>query len=132
MGLRNLTTDEVIWMNRFVLEKFPAKRADQHEILNYSGLVALMQQVQYSRKHFYSKATMLITGLVQGHFFASGNRRTALQAVGSFATLNQRKVYIWRIRSIRQVLIGIRERYYSEDEVRTWVKEGRIRPFKRF
>ncbi len=132
MGLRNLTVDEVIWMNRFVLEKFPAKRADQHEVLNYTGLQELIQSIRHSRKHFYAKTTLLLIGLVQGHFFASGNRRTALQAVGTFATLNRRKVYIWRIRFIRQVLIGIRERYYSDEEIKMWVKQGDIRPFNRF
>jgi prophage maintenance system killer protein len=132
MGLRNLTVDEIIWMNEYVLHTFPAKRADRHEVLNYDGLLKLMVSIQRSHNHFYAKATMLLIGLIRGHFFASGNRRTALQAVGTFATLNRRKVYIWRIRFIRQVLIGIREQYYSDEEIKMWVKQGDIRPFNRF
>jgi len=132
MGLRNLTADEIIWMNEYVLQAFPAKRADRHETLNYTGLAKLVAKIHSSRKHFYAKATMLLIGLVRGHFFASGNRRTAVQAVGIYAKLNRRKVYIWHSPSIRTILTGVRERYYDDEEITSWIKEGRIRTFSRF
>ena len=69
--------------------------------------------------------------IIKSHAFASGNRRTAFIATKYFINLNKGKFKIKDDPSYAQVMQGIRENYYSEIEIKEWIKNGRIKPFKR-
>ncbi|MEK6867859.1 MAG: hypothetical protein AABX98_03495, partial [Nanoarchaeota archaeon] len=70
-------------------------------------------------------------GLVQKHPFASGNRRTALIVTKYFLLENNQKFFVEDQPKQARVMQGIRENYYSHEEVKEWLKNGKIREFKR-
>ena len=74
---------------------------------------------------------MLLKGLVQKHPFASGNRRTAFIATKDFITSNNGKFNIKDDPSQARALQGVREKYYPSEEIKEWIKNGKIRSFKR-
>ena len=63
----------------------------------------------------YDKATTLVVGLIRGHHFASGDRRTAFVATKFFLELNGEKMIIEHDPKILQ---GIREWFYATLEVK--------------
>lgn len=74
---------------------------------------------------------MLLKGLIQKHPFASGNRRTAFIAAKDFILINAHKFGIRDDPTSAKVMQGIREDYYSNNEIKEWLKYGKIREFKR-
>ena len=73
----------------------------------------------------------MLKGLVQGHAFASGNRRTAFIATKYFLTTNKAKISVGDEPENAKVMLGIREQQYSDSEIKEWLKHGKIREFKR-
>jgi prophage maintenance system killer protein len=76
----------------------------------------------------YDKAAVLLIELVRGHAFASGVRRTAYAATISFLRVNSERP---DTSHDPKVLTGIRERFYTKDEAKNWLKGNEIRPFSR-
>lgn len=127
----NLTEDDIIEFNKIVLKETKVKKADKHEVINY---IVLKEIVTESNKinELYKKAVYLLKGIVQKHPFASGNRRTALLTIMKFfKDNNQRIIQIKNCVEQDKVLQGIRENYYTDDEIEEWLKGGVIREFKR-
>lgn len=81
---------------------------------------------------FYDKATCLLKNLIQKHPFASGNRRTAFSVTERFLINNNFEIKISNEAINAATLTGIREGYYSDEEIKEWLKTGRIREFKRW
>jgi death-on-curing family protein len=79
----------------------------------------------------YDKAIVLLKGLVQKHPFASGNRRTAFIAAKDFVMSNKGKFGIQDDPKNAKVMQGAREKYYSDEELKEWIRNGKIREFKR-
>lgn len=79
----------------------------------------------------FDKAVILLKGLIQKHPFASGNRRTAFIVTKYFLQINNKKFGIKDQEKQARVMQGIRERYYSDNEIKEWIKNGKIREFKR-
>ena len=79
----------------------------------------------------FGKAAVLLRGLVQAHAFASGNRRTAFLVTKYFLVMNNRRLGVRDNPENANVLLGIREHYYSDDEIREWIQHGEIKEFKR-
>ncbi|MFT4249958.1 MAG: Fic family protein [Candidatus Woesearchaeota archaeon] len=79
----------------------------------------------------YAKAAVLLRELVCAHAFASGNRRTAFITVMNFVLQNKQTFNISDTPSNARVLTGIREKYYSDEEIRDWIQHGKIREFTR-
>ena len=70
-------------------------------------------------------------GIISAHAFASGNRRTAFLTTKGFLFVNKAKFKIKNDPMYAKVMTGIREGYYSDDEIVGWLKNGKIREFKR-
>jgi len=70
-------------------------------------------------------------GLVKKHPFASGNRRTAFVVTKYFLMQNKASFEIKDDPHYARGMLGIRENYYTKEEVKEWIKHGKIREFKR-
>ena len=81
--------------------------------------------------NIYDKAVILLKGLIQKHPFASGNRRTAFIVTKDFIISNNEKFKIKDDPKYAKVMLGIREGYYQDKEIMGWIKDGKIRQFKR-
>jgi len=123
-----LTKDDIILMNKEMLQNIEVKKADKHKVLSKSAIEAAVQAAKDEKGDVYDKATMMLLMLVTKHPFESGNRRTAFIATRTFLALNGENPEI--IRDDR-VLLGIREGFYTKAEVKEWLQGNEIRPFKR-
>lgn len=81
---------------------------------------------------YYDKATILLKGIAQKHPFASGNHRTAMLCAIVFLLINKQKVHIKNTPYNSKTVLGIRERFYSDEEIKNWLEHGKIKMFKRF
>jgi len=77
------------------------------------------------------KQPILLKGLIQTHPFASGNRRTAFIVAKEFVIINKENFGIKDDPSQSRIMLGIREGFYSDKEIKEWIKNGKIRKFKR-
>ncbi len=122
------TIDELVELNRRVLGEIRVKKADRHQVLSPSGLEHLMRLVEEQAGGVYEKSVTLLTVLVRTHPFASGNRRTAYLATMSFLRMNGRTA---TVQHDPRVLQGIREEFYTRDEIKAWLKGYEIKEFRR-
>jgi len=113
------------------LEFIKVKKADQPKVLSHVRIMEVVKACQDKEGDIYDKAVVLLKGLVQKHPFASGNRRTAFIAVKDFVLSNNSKFDIKDDPSYARVMQGVREDYYSDEELKEWIKNGKIREFKR-
>jgi death-on-curing family protein len=111
-----------------VLERIQVKRADHHGVLSRRKLEDAIEKTRDEEGDLYDKAAVLLIELVRGHAFASGVRRTAYAATISFLKINGERP---STSHDPKVLTGIRERFYTKDEVKSWLKGNAIRPFSR-
>ncbi len=79
----------------------------------------------------YDKAVFLLKGLIQKHPFASGNRRTAFIAAKDFLLKNNEVFGVKDDPEQARIMIGIREKFYKDEELKEWLKHGKIRKFER-
>ncbi len=122
------TIDELVELNRRVLGEIRVKKADRHQVLSRSGLEHLMRLVEEQAGGVYEKSVTLLTVLVRTHPFASGNRRTAYLATMSFLRMNGRTA---TVQHDPRILQGIREEFYTRDEIKAWLKGYEIKEFRR-
>ena len=125
------TPGRIIEYNVLALNIIKAKKADKAEVLKHSVLSSVINQMENKEGDVYDKATVLLKGLIQGHPFASGNRRTAFIVTKDFILKNKGRFGIADNVSDARVMQGIRENYYSESEIKEWLKNGKIRKFER-
>ncbi|MFH1649656.1 MAG: Fic family protein [Candidatus Woesearchaeota archaeon] len=125
------SVDEIVALNSFVLRRIVVKRADSPRLLSYTKLVSVIESVQNTKGSVYAKAAVLLLGLVQAHVFASGNRRTALAAVKEFVVRNGGQFAVENVPKEASTLVGIREGFYTLEDISAWLKHGKIREFKR-
>ena len=131
MEIKYPAIEKIEELNVLVLAFIKVKKSDKPELLSKSKLQDALTQCMHSKGDIYEKAAVLLKELVQKHPFASGNRRTALVVTRYFLKLNGAN---WRIDTLPdqfKVLIGIRESYYTLEEIKEWIKHGQIREFKR-
>jgi|TARA_B100001971_G_C18232388_1_gene564776 prophage maintenance system killer protein len=125
------TVDKIIEYNLLVLNMIKVKKADKAEVLNQHGIVNVIDNCKEVQGDIYDKAVCLLKGLIQSHSFASGNRRTAFVVVKDFVNSNKGKFGIKDDPKHARVMQGIRENYYTGDEIKEWIKNGKIRRFER-
>ena len=125
------TSERIIEYNLLVLNIIKVKRADKPEVLSYRKIVDCIEGCRKLEGDVYDKAVNLLKCLVQSHPFASGNRRTAFVVVKDFLIGNKAKFKIKDDPKYARVMLGIRENFYKDSEIRKWIKEGEIREFKR-
>ncbi len=125
------TINEIIECNQYVLFIIQAKRSDRFKILSYSPIIETIKNCEDFKGDIYDKAVVLIKGLVNKHPFASGNRRTAFLITKKFILSNGYDFCIKDEPKQAKIMIGIRESYYTHDEIKEWLKNGKIKDFKR-
>lgn len=91
----------------------------------------MLDECKEKKGTLYDKATTLLKELVKAHAFASANRRTAFIATKYFVEMNNGKFNIDNDPGYAKVMVGIREDYYSDDEIKEWIKNGKIKKFQR-
>ncbi len=126
------TVEGVIAINSLVLTKIKVKKADKPEVLSKSRISELLDALKGKDGTIYDKAVVLLKGLIQKHPFASGNRRTAFVVTNTFIIENNAIFGIKDTPEVAKVMIGIREDYYTDNEIREWIQHGSIRKFERF
>lgn len=86
---------------------------------------------QKELRDVYDKAAILLLELTRLHAFESGNKRTAFLTTKKFVITNGERFRIPDRESNVKIMIGIRENYYSQKEIKEWIKYGKIKTFKR-
>ncbi|MFA4887289.1 MAG: Fic family protein [Candidatus Nanoarchaeia archaeon] len=94
-------------------------------------IVEAIRETEEAEGDVYDKAVILFKGLIQKHPFASGNRRTAFITTKDFIINNHHSFNIQDNPNLARVLQGIREDYYTHEEIKEWLKHGKIKEFKR-
>jgi len=112
-----------------VLDTIRVRKADKHKVLSPERITQAIESAENENGDLYDKAVVLLSNLTKGHAFDSGNRRTAVSVAGSFLDSNGESGEIVHNANILQ---GIREGFYTKDEIKQWLKGNEIRPFKRF
>ena len=125
-----LSAEHIIELNKLAITLFIQKRADKHEIFSYSKILKVVDLCKETKGDVYDKATALLKSLVKNHAFASANRRTAVLAIFVFCKVNKHNIYIPNNPTNSRILIGIREDFYEDKEIKNWLKNGKIRTAK--
>jgi prophage maintenance system killer protein len=107
-----------------VLAEIPVKKADSHRVLSRAKLELILHNARKTNDDIYNPATELLVGIVKGHPFASGVRRTAVTVTSAFFKMNGADA---EVPHDPEVLKGIREGFYNKDEVKEWLKGHGIR-----
>lgn len=124
------SVEDIVLANVKVLREIKVKKADKHEVLSREKIRKLLGRVEEVKGDVYDKATILLRELVQAHPFASGNRRTAFLVTQNFLIYNEKELRMNNDQNA-YILQGIREGYYSDEEIKNWLIKGEIREFKR-
>lgn len=123
--------EKIIEFNLLALELIKVKKADQPKVLSKAKIMQVLEDCAQAEGDIYEKAAVLLKGLVQKHPFASGNRRTAFIATKYFLERNNATMAVEDNPLNAKVMLGIRESHYTDDEIKEWIKNGKIREFKR-
>ena len=123
--------EKIIEFNLLALELIKVKKADQPKVLSKAKIMQVLEDCAQNEGDIYEKAAVVLKGLVQKHPFASGNRRTAFIATKYFLETNNAKMAVEDNPLNAKVMLGIRESYYNDEEIKEWIKNGKIREFKR-
>ncbi len=123
--------DEVIEFNALALALIKAKKADQPKVLSVSKIAQAIEASKEQQGDLYDKAATLMQALVVNHAFASGNRRTAFITAKHFVLANKGRFRIPDAPAYARAMIGIREGYYTREEIKGWIQHGKIRAFRR-
>ena len=131
MTIKYLTAQDMIELNVLALDLIKTKKADKSEVLSYQKIREVADGCEQLEGDIYDKAAHLLKKLIKQHAFASGNRRTAFIAAKHFLLLNNTEFNITDEPEYAKIMTGIRENYYSDDEIKQWIKNGQIKEFKR-
>ena len=123
--------ERIIEYNLLALNLIKIKKADRAEVLSYKKIVDCVEECKRIGGDIYDKAVSLLKCLIQKHPFASGNRRTAFIVTKDFLLTNKAKFKIKDDPTHARVMLGIRENYYTDNEIKEWIKNGKIREFRR-
>ena len=126
------TPERIVEYNLLALNIIKVRKADKADVLSHTKLLGAVEDCKNSRGDVYDKAVILLKGLIQKHPFASGNRRTAFIVTKEFLLKNHKKFVVPDNPKQARTMQGIREDYYSDEEIKEWIKNGKIREFKRW
>ena len=125
------TSEKIVEYNLLALTLFDVKKADKSELRSKAKLIEVIEGCKKTKGDVYDKATFLFKGLIQKHAFASGNRRTAFIVTKDFILINKGKFLIKNDPKQAKIMTGIREGFYTDKEIKEWIKNGEIKQFKR-
>lgn len=126
------TPERIVEYNLLALMAVKVKKADRLDVLSWGTLEAIIKNCQELKGDLYDKAVCLLKRIIKGHPFASGNRRTAFIATKAFLLENGGKFNIEDKPEQARIMLGIREGYYTDNEIKEWITNGQIKEFKRF
>jgi len=125
------TAEKIIEYNFLALKLIKVKKADSPKVLSYHSIANVIEGCKSLDGDIYDKAVHLMKGIIQKHPFASGNRRTAFIVAKEFLLDNRAHFKIMDDPSYARVMQGIRENFYTNEELKEWIKNGKIREFNR-
>ena len=131
VGIVYPTVDEIQYYNTIAIEMFRKSKRDQAKIISVSYLQKAIDKAKMNPGGIYDKAAQLLIELTRVHAFESGNKRTAFLTTKKFVLKNEGKFNIPDLTDNVKVMIGIRENYYSLNEIKEWIKNGKIKEFRR-
>ena len=125
------TVEEIQYNNIIAIEMFRRSKHDQAKTINVSFLQKVIDVVKAAPGDMYDKAALLLLELTRIHAFESGNKRTAFLTTKNFVITNGERFRIPDKENNVKIMIGIRENYYTQKEIKEWIKHGKIKTFKR-
>ncbi len=125
------TPERMMEYNILVLSMIPVKKADKAHVLSHKKLIDISEGCKNLEGDIYDEAAFLLKKLIQMHPFASGNRRTAFIVAKDFLLNNGEKFTIKDDPLHARIMLGIREGFYMDSEIKEWLKYGKIREFRR-
>lgn len=125
------TVDEIQYYNTIAIEMFRRSKKDQAKTINVFYIQKAIDETKMNPGDLYDKAARLLIELTRVHAFESGNKRTAFLSTKKFVFMNEGKFKIPDTINNVKVMIGIRENYYSHNEIKEWIINGKIKKFKR-
>ena len=131
VGIVYPTVDEIQYYNTIAIEMFRKSKSDQAKTISASFIQKAIDKTKMNPGNLYDKAARLLIELTRIHAFESGNKRTAFLSTKKFVLKNEGKFNIPDTINNVKVMIGIRENYYSQNEIKEWIMNGKIKKFKR-
>ena len=125
------TVEEIQYYNTIAIEMFRKSKHDEAKTINASYIKNAIEKVRNKQGNLYEKAALMLYELTRIHAFESGNKRTAFLTTKKFVLRNEGKFNIPDSTDNVEVMIGIRENYYSLNEIKEWIKNGKIKKFRR-
>ena len=131
VGILYPSVDEIQYYNTIAIEMFRKNKQDQAKTISVSYIQKSIEKVKMDQGDLYNKAALLLIELTRMHAFESGNKRTAFLSTKKFVLKNEGKFNIPDTIDNVKVMIGIRENYYSQNEIKEWIMNGKIKKFER-
>ncbi len=131
IGIVYPTVDEIQYYNTIAIEMFRKSKSDQAKTISVSYIQKAIEKTKMNPGGIYDKAARLLIELTRIHAFESGNKRTAFLSTKKFVLKNEGKFNIPDTIDNVKVMIGIRENYYSQNEIKEWIMNGKIKKFER-
>jgi len=125
------TVEEIQYNNTIAIEMFRRSEHDQAKTISISFIQKVIEAVKADPRDLYDKAALMLLELTRIHAFESGNKRTAFLTTKKFVITNGEQFRIPDGESNVKIMIGIRENYYTEKEIKEWIKHGKIKAFRR-
>ncbi len=125
------TVEEIQYNNTIAIEMFRRSKRDQAKTISVSYIQKIIDSIKLEPGDIYDKAAILLFELTRIHAFESGNKRTAFLTTKKFVITNGERFNIPDTENNVKIMIGIRENYYTQKEIKEWIKHGKIKTFKR-
>jgi len=125
------TVEEIQYNNTIAIEMFRRSKHDQAKTISVSYIQKVIDSIKVKSGDVYNKAATLLSELTRMHAFESGNKRTAFLTTKKFVITNRKRFRIPDKEKNVKIMIGIRENYYTQKEIKEWIKYGKIKTFKR-
>jgi len=125
------TVDETQYYNTIAIEMFRRSKHDQAKTINISYIEKSIDKSKKNPGDIYDKTARLLIELTRIHAFESGNKRTAFLSTKKFVLRNGGKFNIPDTTNNVKIMIGIRENYYTQNEIKERIINGKIKKFTR-
>ncbi len=123
------SVDQIIRTNKRILETIKVSPTEKHNVLSRKDIQTAISKTENYDDDVWGKAAVLLQSLIREHAFSYGNRRTAFATTKAFLEENGESVNVDR--PDEKVLIGIRIRFYTIEEIKQWLKGNGIREYHR-
>ena len=125
------TVEEIQYNNIIAIEMFRRSKHDQAKTISVPFIQNVIDLIKLEPGDVYDKAAALLFELTRIHAFESGNKRTAFLTTKKFVVTNGERFNVPDTEKNVKIMIGIRENYYTEKEMKEWIRHGKIKAFKR-